>query len=72
MSDRDVFESAFVAVAYLLGRRDGLVNGLGSDAGKPARELAEKLRSDAHADRARTLANELIPVVTALDARRLG
>lgn len=72
MSDRDAFERAFVAVAYLLGRRDGLVSGLGADAGKPARELAERLGSDAHSDRARTLANELMPVVTALDARRLG
>lgn len=72
MSDRDAFERAFVAVAYLLGRRDGVVNGLGSAPGKPARELAERLRSDAHSDRARTLANELMPVVTALDARRLG
>jgi hypothetical protein len=72
MSDRDVFERAFVAVTYLLGRRDGLVNGLGSGAGKPACELAERLRRDAHPDRARTLANELMPLVTALDARRLG
>jgi hypothetical protein len=72
MSDRDGFERAFVAVTYLLGRRDGLVEGLGATAGESARTLAEELVRAAHVDRARTLASELMPVVAALDARGIG
>lgn len=72
MSDRDGFERAFVAVTYLLGRREGLVQGLGATAGGSALDLAERLASAAHADRARTLASELMPVVAALDARRVA
>jgi hypothetical protein len=71
MNDRDGFEHAFVAVTYLLGRRDGLLQGLGEAASASARELAEELATLDHADRARLLASELMPVVAALDARRL-
>ena len=70
MSDRDLFERAFVAVRYLLGTRSELLQGLGT-AGEPARELARKLGAESQKDRARTLAGELIPIATALDARRL-
>lgn len=72
MSDRDAFECAFVAVTYFLGRRDGLLAGLGTEPGGPARELSQALASSAHAERARTLAAALVPVAAALDARRLG
>jgi hypothetical protein len=72
MSDRDGFERAFVAITYLLGRREGLVQGLGATAGGSARDLGIGLASAAQADRARMLASELIPVVTALDARGIG
>jgi hypothetical protein len=72
MSDTDAFERAFVAVTYLLGRRDGLLRGLGTEAGDSARELSRALGSSVHADRARTLAAALVPLATALDARRLG
>jgi hypothetical protein len=72
MSDRDAFERAFVAVTYLLGRRDGLLRGLGATAGGSARAFAEQLANAAQADRARALASELMPVVAALDLRRIG
>jgi hypothetical protein len=70
MSDRDSFERAFVAVRYLLGARSDLLVGLGT-AGEPARDLSRKLCAESQQDRARTLAGELIPIATALDARRL-
>ena len=72
MNDRDAFELAFVATTYLLGRRDGVLDGLGTAAGGPARKLSEVLSSAVHADRVRALANELVPIVAALDSRRLG
>lgn len=72
MSDRDGFERAFVATAYLLGRREGLLQGLGSTVGAAAQAVAERLVSAAQADRARTLASELMPIVAALDARGVG
>jgi hypothetical protein len=73
MSDRDAFESAFVAVSYLLGRREGLIDALDSAAGAPARALARELSGTrGHAERARVLANALVPIVAALDGRRLG
>jgi len=71
MSDREAFERAFVAMTYLLGRRERVLEGLGTTAGRSARDLAEGLSGAAHPDRARTLASELMPVVAALDARRL-
>jgi hypothetical protein len=72
MSDRDAFECAFVAMSYLLGRRDGLLRGLGPDTGDAARELSRALASSTHGDRARALAAGLLPLATALDARRLA
>jgi hypothetical protein len=72
MTDRDAFERAFVATTYLVGRREGVLRGLGEVTGPSARELAERLSSAAHTDRARALADELVPLVAALDARRLG
>jgi len=71
MNDRDAFERAFVAMTYLLGRREGLPEGLGATAGRSALDLADALSTASQADRARTLANELMPIVAALDARRL-
>jgi hypothetical protein len=72
MTERDSFERAFVAVTYLLGRREDLLRGLGDTPGHAARELSHRLASGAQADRARALAGELVPVVAALDARRAG
>lgn len=71
MSERNDFERAFVATCYLLGRRRDLARGLGPSAGGPAVELEQALLAGAREDRARRLASELLPVVEALEARRL-
>ncbi len=71
MTDRDLFEQAFVAMSYLLGRRDDLAFGL-ADPGPSAHRTAARLVGPDAATRARELARELAPVVSALEARRLG
>lgn len=71
MSDRDAFERAFVAVTYLVGRRGELVSGLGSGAGAAAKELADRLGAPDQGLRARALADELLPLVAALQDRGL-
>ncbi len=66
----DAFECAFVAVSYLLGQRDTLLTGLAnpSDA---ARSVATLAVTPDQRERARRLAAELLPIVTAFEARRL-
>jgi hypothetical protein len=70
MTETDSFERAFVATAYLLGRRTELAGGLLRHTGA-ARVLAESLASGDRSERARRLALELRPLAEALDARRL-
>jgi hypothetical protein len=70
MSDRDSFERAFVAVRYLLGARSDLVGGLATP-GEQALLLARRFSASNQRDRARALASELIPIVGALESRRL-
>jgi hypothetical protein len=69
MTDTESFERAFVAVAYLLGRRTELPMGL-TNPGPAARHCAERLALPEQVARARRLAAELAPIVVALDARR--
>ncbi|HEX4474033.1 MAG TPA: hypothetical protein VH142_03080 [Polyangiaceae bacterium] len=71
MTDRDLFEQAFVAMSYLLGRRDDLAFGL-ADPGPSAHRTAARLVGPDQATRARELARELGPVLVALEARRFG
>jgi hypothetical protein len=70
MTETESFERAFVATAYLLGRRTELAGGLLGPTGT-ARALAESLAGGDRPERARRLALELRPIAEALDARRL-
>ncbi|HEX4338251.1 MAG TPA: hypothetical protein VH062_20240 [Polyangiaceae bacterium] len=71
MSDVESFERAFVAVSYLLGRRAGLLDGLRSPGGA-ARRAAAIVNEPDQTERAKRLAAELLPLVAALEARRLA
>lgn len=70
MTETESFERAFIATAYLLGRRTELASGLARPSGAAA-VLAESLAGGDRPERARRLAVELRPLVEALDARRL-
>ncbi|HEX3597236.1 MAG TPA: hypothetical protein VHU80_19140 [Polyangiaceae bacterium] len=72
MTDTDIesFERAFVAVTYLLGRRDGLLDGLAAP-GDGARRAARIAAEPNQVERAKRLATELLAVVTAFETRRL-
>jgi len=70
MTEVDSFEHAFVAVSYLLGRRENLVAGLRAP-GAAARSAAELATEPSQGERARRLAAALLPVAAALDTRKL-
>ena len=70
MTDLESFERAFVAVSYLLGRREGILDSV-AGATDAARRAARIVLSPSREDRARRLATELLPVVASLEARRL-
>ena len=69
MNAVESFERAFVAVSYLLGRREGLLDGLAQPT-PIAERAAELALAGDQRERATRLAAELLPVVTALEARR--
>ncbi len=69
MIETDSFERAFIAVSYLLGRREALLEGLAAP-GDAARRTAARLSAPSQAERARRLAAELGPIVLSLEARR--
>lgn len=70
MSDAE-FERAFVAMTYLLGRRDDLTGGLES-AGEAAHQVEARLAAKDRAERARILSAELSPIAGALAARSVS
>lgn len=70
MTEVDSFERAFVAVSYLLGRREDLTAGLRTP-GAAAHAAARLVDEPTQAERARRLAAELLPIAAALDARKL-
>jgi hypothetical protein len=71
MTDVESFERAFVAVSYLLGRRNGIAESIAgaTETARRAERIALLPKQD---ERAKRLAAELLPVVTSLDGRRLG
>jgi hypothetical protein len=71
MTDRDAFEQAFVAVAYVLGRRGELARGI-VEPGAAAKSAEKRLGSTDQRERARALAAGLREVVVALGARRFA
>ena len=70
MTAVDSFERAFVAVSYLLGRREDLAAGLRTP-GAAAHTAARLVNEPSQAERARRLAAELLPIAAALDRRKL-
>jgi hypothetical protein len=70
MTDTESFERAFVAVSYLLGRREGVVDGL-AGATVAAQRSARLSLVPNQEERAKRLAAELLPVVASFEARRL-
>ena len=70
MTEVDTFERAFVAVSYLLGRREDLVAGL-REPGAAARSAAGLVAEPSQGERARRLAAELMPIAAAQDARKI-
>ena len=66
--DTDAFDAAFVAVSYLLGRRDDLLAGL-SNPGAAAARLSTALAAALRSERARALARGLRPIATELASR---
>ena len=70
MTDVESFERAFVAVSYLLGRREGIVESIAgaTEAAHRAARIALVTNKD---ERAKRLAAELLPVIASLDGRRL-
>jgi hypothetical protein len=70
MTDAEPFDSAFVAVRYLLGHRTALLSGLGTASAR-AHRAVERLSSTDRGVRAASLAAEVARIVAALDARRL-
>jgi hypothetical protein len=70
MTDTESFERAFVAVTYLLGRRDGITDGI-ADATGAARRSAHLSLLPNQEERAKRLAAELLPIVASFERRRL-
>lgn len=70
MTEVDSFEHAFVAVSYLLGRRTDLAAGLRAP-GTAAQSAAALAAEPSQAERAKRLAAALLPIASALDARKL-
>ena len=71
MTAQDDFERAFVATAFVLGRRGRVAEGL-AGAGRAAEACERRLDRSTQAERARALATELKPVLIALEARRIA
>jgi hypothetical protein len=71
MIDVDAFESAYVAVSYLLGRRDALFAGLPAP-GAAAHRAALSLSSSERTERAMALSRELSPIAAELAARSVA
>ena len=70
-AEGDAYERAFVAMAYLQGRRgDALLAELPAP-GAAARRLAQRLGAPEKAVRAQVLAAEVARIVQALDRRRI-
>jgi hypothetical protein len=70
MKDVDAFESAFVAVSFLLGRRGDVLSALTSP-GDAAARVARIAALPDQAERARRIAVEILPIATSFEARRL-
>jgi hypothetical protein len=70
MTDAESFERAFVAVSYLLGRREGLVEGIAGATAAAQRSARLPLLTNQE-ERAKRLAAELLPVVASFEGRRL-
>jgi hypothetical protein len=66
------FESAFVAVSYLLGRRADLTGGLEAAGEAAHRVAAALLATKERGERARLLSAELAPLATSLAARSVS
>ena len=71
VSERDLYERAFVALSYALGCRGAELGAALPAPSLAARELAEKLRHPQRSIRAAVLAAELGRVAYALDSRRV-
>jgi len=70
MTDAESFERAFVAVSYLLGRREDILSGIAGPT-PAARRAATLATLPNQAERAKRLAAELLPVVASFDERSL-
>lgn len=70
--DRALFESAFVATSYALGRRGAELLAPLVDPIEATRELAERLAAQEREARARALARPLGAITAALEARRVA
>jgi hypothetical protein len=70
MTDTESFERAFAAVSYLLGRREGIAEGI-AGATVAAKGSARLSLLPNQEERAKRLAAELLPVVTSFEGRRL-
>jgi hypothetical protein len=70
MTETESFERAFIATAYLLGRRDELTSHLARPTAA-ATLVVERLAHGDRNERARRLATEIRPIAEALDARSL-
>jgi hypothetical protein len=70
--ERALFESAFVATSYVLGRRGAELLAPLVDPTAATRELAERLAAAEREARARALARPLGAITAALEARRLA
>jgi hypothetical protein len=70
--DRALYESAFVATSYALGRRGAELLAPLVEPTAAARELAERLAAPEREGRARALARPLGAITAALEARRIA
>jgi hypothetical protein len=70
MTDTESFERAFVAVSYVLGRREGIVDGIAEPSAAAHRSARLSLLPNQE-ERAKRLAAELLPVVASFERRRL-
>ncbi len=71
MTDAEAFDRGFVALTYLLGRRESLIDGLMAPT-QAARRVVQGLSASDRLERARCLAAELLRIVGALENRSLG
>ena len=71
-SNRDRIASAYLAMCYVLDRRNALALKSYGDGGPAIQSLLEGLTHSDRRQRARTLAGALEPIVKALDRRRVA